>query len=77
MLLKCLIEVYHLLVQTDPYYVLADLYLRDYCIWVQHARLVYCTTSYVYTYIMVALGLTVPNVSFLFQISIYLVFILL
>lgn len=34
-LLKCLLEVYKFL-SCDQYYILNDLYIRDYCIWVQH-----------------------------------------
>ena len=37
-LLKCLLEVHSLLIDTDSRYILNDLYITDYCVWIQSAR---------------------------------------
>ena len=36
-LLQCLLSVRRTLNQTEPFYVMNDLYVTDYCIWVQKA----------------------------------------
>lgn len=37
-ILKILLEIYDLFANSDPYYILNDLYIRDYCIWIQRAK---------------------------------------
>ena len=37
-LLQCLLEVHQLLASSDPFYVFNDLYITDYCVWLQGAR---------------------------------------
>ena len=37
-LLQCLLEVHQLLASSEPFYVLNDLYITDYCVWLQGAR---------------------------------------
>ncbi|XP_039272667.2 protein SHQ1 homolog [Styela clava] len=34
-ILKCLLQIHDLFANSDPYYVLNDIYIRDYCIWIQ------------------------------------------
>lgn len=37
-ILKCLLDIHELFAKSDPYYVLNDLYIKDYCIWIQKAN---------------------------------------
>jgi protein SHQ1 len=37
-LLKCLLDVYSCMVVSDPHYVFNDLYITDYCVWIQSAK---------------------------------------
>ncbi|XP_077978268.1 protein SHQ1 homolog [Glandiceps talaboti] len=37
-LLKCLLEVHHCLVHDDTRYILNDLYITDYCVWIQSLK---------------------------------------
>ena len=37
-LLKCLLEMHGVLSESDPRYLLNDLYITDYCVWIQNAR---------------------------------------
>ena len=36
--LKCLLEIHALCREEDPWFLLNDLYLTDYCVWIQKAR---------------------------------------
>lgn len=37
-ILKCLLDIHELFAKSDLYYILNDLYIRDYCIWIQKAN---------------------------------------
>lgn len=37
-LLKCLLEIHSLCREEDPWFLLNELYLTDYCVWIQKAR---------------------------------------
>lgn len=37
-LLKCLLEIHALCREEDPWFLLNELYLTDYCVWIQKAR---------------------------------------
>ena len=37
-ILKCLLEIHGLLMQSEQQYILNDLYITDYCVWVQGVR---------------------------------------
>ena len=37
-LLKCLLEIHALCCEEDPWFLLNELYLTDYCIWIQKTR---------------------------------------
>ena len=34
--LQCLLDIHQLLNSSEPYYVLNNLYITDYCVWMQH-----------------------------------------
>ena len=36
--LRCLLELHALCREEDPWFLLNDLYLTDYCVWIQKAR---------------------------------------
>lgn len=36
-ILKCLLDIHELFAKSDPYYILNDLYIKDYCVWIQKA----------------------------------------
>lgn len=36
--LKCLLEVHKVFRANEPAYILNDLYVTDYCIWIQRAK---------------------------------------
>ena len=36
-----MLEVHSLLIDTESRYILNDLYITDYCVWIQSARLVH------------------------------------
>ena len=38
-LLKCLLEIHAVCREDDPWYLLNDLYITDYCVWIQKTRL--------------------------------------
>ncbi|XP_042307638.1 protein SHQ1 homolog isoform X4 [Sceloporus undulatus] len=38
--LKCLLDIHKIFRENDPAYILNDLYITDYCIWIQKAKLV-------------------------------------
>ena len=38
-LLKCLLDVYQCMIASDPRFVLNDLYITDYCVWIQSAHI--------------------------------------
>ncbi|KAK7111466.1 protein SHQ1 homolog [Littorina saxatilis] len=37
-LLKCLLDVHAALIVSDPHYIFNDLYITDYCVWIQSAK---------------------------------------
>ena len=37
-LLQCLLSIHQTLSTSEPYYILNNLYITDYCVWVQHSR---------------------------------------
>ena len=37
-LLQCLLQVHKILSGSESYYILNNLYVTDYCVWIQHAR---------------------------------------
>ena len=37
-LLKCLLDIHACMIVTDPHYVFNDLYITDYCVWIQSAK---------------------------------------
>ena len=37
-LLKCLLDIHACMIVSDPYYVFNDLYITDYCVWIQSAK---------------------------------------
>lgn len=42
-LLQCLLQVHKILSTSEPYYILNNLFITDYCVWIQHARYTYIT----------------------------------
>src|SRR6218665_102342 len=38
-LLKCLLDLHRMLIDADQHYILNDLYITDYCVWIQNVRL--------------------------------------
>lgn len=36
-ILKCLLDILDMFSKNDPYYILNDLYIKDYCVWIQKA----------------------------------------
>ncbi|KAM7062704.1 protein SHQ1 homolog isoform 1-T1 [Molossus nigricans] len=36
--LKCLLDIHRIFQETDPAYILNDLYISDYCVWIQKAK---------------------------------------
>ena len=36
-ILKCLLHIFHLFNKSEPRYLLNQLYIQDYCIWIQRA----------------------------------------
>lgn len=36
--LKCLLDIHKMFRENDPAYVLNDLYITDYCIWIQKIK---------------------------------------
>ena len=48
-MLQCLLAVRQLLNSLEPYYILNNLYITEYCVWIQKARYVYvCVLQGVY-----------------------------
>ena len=35
--LQCLLDIHQLLNSSEPYYILNNLYITDYCVWLQHS----------------------------------------
>lgn len=38
--LKCLLDIHRVFQESDPAYILNDLYISDYCVWIQRAKYV-------------------------------------
>lgn len=36
--LKCLLDIHKIFQENDPAYILNDLYISDYCVWIQKAK---------------------------------------
>ena len=36
--LKCLLDIHRIFQENDPAYILNDLYISDYCVWIQKAK---------------------------------------
>ncbi len=50
-LLKCLLEVQSMLIESDLRYILNDLYITDYCVWIQSSRYATITRQF-YTWFL-------------------------
>ena len=37
-LLQCLLSIHQILNSAEPYYILNNLYISDYCVWIQHVK---------------------------------------
>ncbi|MEQ2178795.1 hypothetical protein GOODEAATRI_017834, partial [Goodea atripinnis] len=38
-ILKCLLDIHKVFRENDPAYILNDLYITDYCIWIQRVKM--------------------------------------
>ena len=54
-LLQCLLQVHKILSTSEPYYILNNLFITDYCVWIQHARYLFETLA-VYLLVVVVLN---------------------